>query len=265
MQFRNKNVWITGASSGIGEQLAYSCIRRGAKLIISSRDKTKLEKVKKNCEGMGGECHVFPIDLSNGQQVEKVADEVMNRFKTIDLLINNGGVSQRSTAIDTDEQVERKIMETNFFGAVAITKKVLPNMIKNGGGHIAVTSSITGKFGFKLRSSYAASKHALHGYFDSLRLELVNKNINVTIACPGFVKTEISRSAFSKNGLNYEKMDRGQQGGLSPEKCSERYVSAIEKNKKEVLIGGSELMMVYLKRFLPASLFNRIALRIRAT
>lgn len=264
MQFRNKNVWITGASSGIGEQLAYSCIRRGARVIISSRDITKLEKVKKNCMEIGGECHVFPIDLSDVQQSEKVADEIISRFESIDLLINNGGISQRSTAIETASIVERKIMETNFFGAIAITKKVLPNMIKNGKGHIAITTSITGKFGFKLRSSYAASKHALHGYFDSLRLELIGKNIDITIVCPGFVKTEISKSALSKDGLKHAKMDEGQQGGISPEKCGEKYIKAIEKNKKEVLIGGNELIMVYLKRFLPF-LFNRIASRVRAT
>lgn len=263
MQLSNKLVWITGASSGIGEQLAYSLIKRGARLIISSRDLAKLEYVKANCEEMGGECHICPLDLSNAQQVEKIADKVLSRFDTIDLLINNGGVSQRSKAMETDMEVERKIMETNFFGAVAITKKVLPNMISNGKGHIAVTSSITGKFGFKLRSSYAASKHALHGYFESLRLELADKNINVTIVCPGFIKTEISKSALTKDGLKHAKMDQAQQGGLSPEKCSEIYIKAIEKNRKEKLIGGNELMMVHFKRFLPI-LFNKIAARVNA-
>lgn len=264
MHFNNKNVWITGASSGIGEQLAYSCVKRGASVILSSRDKFKLENVQKKCKDLGGECLVYPMDLSDKQQVAEVADEVIDQVKTIDLLINNGGVSQRSTAVETSQEVERKIIETNFFGAVTLTKKVLPIMLKNGGGHIAVTSSITGKFGFKLRSSYAASKHALHGYFESLRLELADNNISITIACPGFIKTEISKSALSKDGLKHEKMDEGQQGGMSAETCSERYIKAIEKNKKEVLIGGNELMMVYLKRFFPY-LFNKIASRYKAT
>lgn len=264
MLFKNKNVWITGASSGIGEQLAYSCVKRGARVILSSRDKIKLESVKKKCDDLGGKCFVFPMDLSDMLQVEKVVDEVINQVEVIDILINNGGVSQRSTVLETNPEVERKIIETNFFGAVALTKKVLPAMLKNGGGHIAVTSSITGKFGFKLRSSYAASKHALHGYFDSLRLELADKNIYITIACPGFVKTEISKSALSKDGSKHEKMDVGQQGGISAKKCSEKYIKAIEKNKKEVLIGGNELIMVYLKRFFPF-LFNKIASRIKAT
>lgn len=264
MQFRHKTVWITGASSGIGEQLAYVCIKRGATVILSSRDKIKLEKIKNNCEELGGECSVFPFDLSDAQQIEKVADEVINKFKTIDLLINNGGVSQRSPALDTNPEVERKILETNYFGAVALTKKVLRVMIRNGGGNIAVTSSITGKFGFKLRSSYAASKHALHGYFESLRLELESKNIYITIVCPGRVKTNISKSAYAGDGLKHSKMDEGQQSGISAVKCSEQYIRAIEKDKKEVLIGGNELLMVYLKRFCPF-LFYKIARRIKTT
>lgn len=264
MQFNNKTVWITGASSGIGEQLAYSCVRRGSKVILSSRDKIKLEKVKEKCEELGGEAFVYVMDVSNVSQVKEVADKVIDRFKTIDLLINNSGVSQRTTAMETNSDVERKIMETNYFGAIALTKKLLPVMIKNGGGNIAITSSITGKFGFKLRSSYAASKHALHGYFESLRLELTGNKIFITITCPGFVKTEISKSAFSGGGFKHDKMDEGQQGGVSAEKCSEKYIRAIEKNKKEVLIGGNELIMVYLKRFFPF-IFYKIAARVKAT
>lgn len=264
MQFNNKLVWITGASSGIGEQLAYACIKRGAKVILSSIDSSNLEKVRDRCIEMGGICYAHPFDLSDIEQVEKTATDVLEKYKAIDLLINNGGVSQRSTALETNPEVERKILETNFFSAVALTKKVLPAMIKNGGGNIAVTSSITGKFGFKLRSSYSASKHALQGYFESMRLELLDKNIYITIACPGQIKTGISRSALVKDGSIHGKMDEGQQTGMSVERCSEKYIRAIEKNRKEVLIGGKELTMVYLKRYLPF-LFNRIVGRIKAT
>lgn len=264
MQFRNKTVWITGASSGIGEELAYSCIKRGARIIVSARDTIKLEKVREQCIKMGGDCFVYPMDLSDTTQVESVAEEVISHFKIIDLLINNGGVSQRTTAMETIPEVERKIMETNYFGAIALTKKILPAMLKNRGGNIAVTSSITGKFGFKLRSSYAASKHALHGYFDSLRLELENKDIHITIVCPGFINTDISKSAYSQGGQKYGKMDVGQKGGISAKVCGEKYIKAIEKDKKEVLIGGNELILVYIKRFFPF-LFYKIASRVKAT
>ena len=179
-------------------------------------------------------------------------------------MINNAGISQRASVLDTKSEVERKIMELNFFGTVALTKKVLPVMIENGGGHIAVTSSIAGKFGFKLRSSYSASKFALSGYFEALRMELVKENIKVTIAFPGRVKTDISRFAVKADGSQHGILDDGQKNGISAEKCSEQYIKAIEKNKKEVLIGGKELIMVHLKRYVPF-LFYRIANRIKAT
>lgn len=264
MHFQNKTVWITGASSGIGEELAYSCSRRGARVILSARNETKLENVKLNCENMGAKAFVFPVDLSDLQQIENVASDVLNQFETIDLLINNAGISQRGSALETLPIVERKIMELNFFGVVALTKKVLPAMIKNGGGNIAVTSSITGKFGFKLRSSYSASKFALSGYFESLRLELAGQNIHVTIAFPGRIKTDISLVALKADGKQQGTMDDGQESGISAKKCSEKFIRAIEKNKKEVLIGGKEVIMVHLKRFVP-SLFYRIASQIKAT
>lgn len=264
MQLGNKLVWITGASSGIGEQLAYECIKKGAKVILSARNIQNLTKVKHQCDNMGGECHMYPIDLSDIEQVENTADEVITRFGTIDLLINNGGVSQRSLVTETIYEVERKIMETNFFGTVALTRKVLPQMVKNGGGHIAVTSSITGKFGYKLRSSYAASKHALHGYFDSLRLELTDRNIHITIVCPGRINTGISKVALAKDGSVHGKLDEGQEKGMPVGKCSEKYIRAIERNKREVLIGGKELLLVHIKNYLPF-LFYKIARRIKAT
>jgi len=261
MNFKDKMVWITGASSGIGEQLAYSVLKRGAKVILSARNVEKLNYVKKNCSSHSDRCYVVPLDLSDNKQVEKVADEVISRFGVIDILINNGGVSQRSTTMETHSDVERKIMETNFFGTVALTKKVIPVMIENGGGHIAVTSSIFGLFGLKRRTFYSASKHALHGYFESLRFELQNNNINITIVCPGWINTDISVNALKKDGSLFNKMDKGQKGGMSAQRCSEKYLVAIMKNKKIAMIGSKELMMVYLKRFVP-TLFYKIAGRI---
>jgi short-subunit dehydrogenase len=185
-------------------------------------------------------------------------------FPKIDILINNGGVSQRTLVKDTTMEIFRKIMEINLFGAVQLTKLVLPVMIKNGGGHIIATSSISGKFGFPLRSAYAASKHALHGFFETVRLENINENIKVTIVCPGRVKTNISYNAISTDGKPHGKMDDGQNEGISPEKCALQIMKAIRKNKKEVLIGGKELMMVHFKRFAPF-IFYKIASKIKST
>jgi len=264
MNFKGKTVWITGASSGIGEQLVYACARRKAKLIISSNQESQLKSVKKNCEKMGAECFVVPFDLSKPKEVNDAGLIVLEKFKTIDVLINNGGISQRANVVETSMETIRKIMEINFMSAVTLSKLVLPGMIENGSGVIAATSSITGKFGFPLRSAYAASKHAVLGFFETLRLENKDNNIQVTVAIPGRVRTDISVNAVTGKGAVYGKMDDGQSGGISAEDCAEQYIKAIEKNKKEVLIGGKELMMVHIKRFFPA-LFNRMATRIKAT
>lgn len=264
MKFENKIVWITGASSGIGEELAYQCVKKNATVILSSANLSKLEKVKKKCLDMGGACHVIPFDLSVPEQIEAAVENALQLFPKIDVLVNNGGVSQRALVEDTPPEMDRKIMEINFFGAIFFTKKLLPVMIAKGGGVIAVTSSLTGKFGFPLRSAYAASKHALHGFFETLRLEYKKNNISVTIVCPGLINTEISTKALAKGGKVYGKMDKKQQNGMPVEKCARLYLRAIEKNKKEVLIGASDKSMVYLKRFFPP-LFYRIIGKIKPT
>lgn len=264
MNFKGKTVWITGASSGIGEQLVYTCAGRGAKLIISSNQESDLDRVRKNTSEMGAECFALVFDLAEEKQVKEAGKKVLEKYNSIDVLINNGGISQRASAVDTSLKTIRKIMEINFMSAVVLSKLLLPGMIKNGGGVIAATSSITGKFGFPLRSAYAASKHALLGFFETVRLENKANNIQVTIAIPGRVQTQISVNAVTSDGSIHGKMDDGQSGGITPEACAEQYIRAIEKGKREVLIGGKELLMVYFKRFVPA-LFERMATKIKAT
>jgi short-subunit dehydrogenase len=203
----------------------------------------------------------LPMDLANRESIEKTVPLALDKFGTIDVLINNGGISQRAYTWETNLEVDYKIMNINYFGAVILTKAILPGMIKAGSGYIAVTSSITGKFGFPLRSAYSASKHALHGFFETLGIELANKNISVTIAMPGRVQTNISIHALTKDGTGHGKMDPGQAGGIPADVCARKYLDAIYHRKREVLIGGKELMMVRLRRFLPV-LFYKIARRI---
>ncbi len=192
-------------------------------------------------------------------------------------MVNNAGISQRSLVVDTQTTVDRKIMEVNYFGTVNLTKKLLPLMLANGGGKIAVISSITGKFGFPLRSAYAASKHALHGFFETLQLELKPEdNIFITILCPGRIKTNISRNALIYDGSIYGKMDEGQEQGMSADICAQKivkaisqkkrevYIGGVSQKKREVYIGGVDVLMVYFKRYLPA-LFYWIASRTKAT
>ncbi|WP_445665280.1 SDR family oxidoreductase [Fodinibius sp. AD559] len=250
MSFQNKIAWITGASSGIGEALAYELSNQGAKLILSSRRKEALTEVKNNCKNPS-DAHIITLDLSKTDQLETKAKEAINIFGHIDYLFNNGGISQRSEAIDTKLEVIRRVMEINFFGSVALTKAVLPSMIERQSGHIVVTSSVMGKFGTRLRSSYAASKHALHGYFDSLRQEVYEDNIKISLVCPGFVKTDVTKNALEGDGSKHNKMGRGQKNGIPAEEFAEKLIPKILKEKEEIYIGGKEIWGVYLKRFFP--------------
>jgi dehydrogenase/reductase SDR family member 7B len=263
MSFNDKVVWITGASSGIGEALAYALAGKGARVILSARNIKRLNEVKDRCSSP--EHHlVIPLDLADSSIYSDTVRTVLDQFGRIDMLINNGGISQRSFAFQTSLDTDRRIMETNFFGTVALTKSVLPSMIERGDGHIIVISSLVGKLGTPLRSTYSASKHALHGFFDSLRAELSTKGIKVLIVCPGFVRTSISINALCADGSCHGVMDDAQAGGMAPGVCAEKIIQAIEQNKDEVLIGGKELIGVYLKRFVPG-IFNRIIARAKVT
>jgi short-subunit dehydrogenase len=251
MAFQNKIAWITGASSGIGKAIAHALHNEGAKLILSSRRKEVLEEVKQNCPGNSSDIHVLPLDLANPDALKHKAQQALDIHGHIDYLFNNGGVSQRSLAVDTNMEVVRKVMEINFFGSVILTKEVLPSMIERQSGHIIVTSSVMGKFGTHLRSSYAASKHALHGYFDCLRHEVYDDNIHISLVCPGFIKTDITKNALEGDGSKHNQMGKGQSQGMSADKFAEKLLPKIDKQQEEIYIGGREIWAVYLKRFFP--------------
>jgi dehydrogenase/reductase SDR family member 7B len=247
---KNKIVWVTGASSGIGEALVYLLNSRGAKLIISSRNREALYRVKQSCKN-SIDVHVLPLDLEQTESLPEKATEALKIFGRIDILIHCAGISQRSLALDTNLAVAQKIMNINFWGPVAISREIVPAMISAGGGHIVVVSSLVGKFGTRLRSSYSASKHALHGYFDSLRIETEDRNIDITIICPGFIKTNLTFSALVGDGSAQNKMDDAQQNGMLPEVCALEILKAISAKKQEVYIGGKEKYAILIKRFFP--------------
>ncbi|NOZ47854.1 MAG: SDR family oxidoreductase [Chlorobi bacterium] len=259
MTFKGKVVWVTGATSGIGEALAYEFASLGARLIISSNQVKDLETVKENCLKKCDFCFTQPFDLESQEEIANSVKNVIDKVGNIDILINNGGISQRSKIIETPFEIDKRIMNIDYYGAVYLTKNVLPFMVKNGGGHIMVTTSIAGKFGFPLRSAYSAAKHALYGFFETLRAEHINDNIKVTIACPGRVQTNISKHALTKDGNEHGNMSQGQANGISAEKCARKMIWAIKKNKREVLIGGKELIMVYLKKFFPGIFYKLVS------
>lgn len=250
LDFKNKIVWITGASSGIGEALTYEFSKAGARIIISSRTLASLERVKSNCINKES-VEILCLDLEQEAELISKVKKKLAQIGQIDILINNGGISQRSTVVDTDMSVYHKLMNVNYFGTIAITKEVLPYMVKNKSGHIVVMSSLMGKFSSQLRSGYAAAKHALHGFFESLRLEHFDDNVKVLMVCPGFINTDISKNSITKDGSLHQKMDDAQANGMSVEQCAVKILNAIKKEKQEVYIGGKEMSALYLKRFFP--------------
>lgn len=257
MALQKKVIWITGASSGIGEALAYEFNKKGALLILSSRRLEELKRVKENCRDAEESVKLLPLDLADAGSLPAKAAEALDFFGGIDMLINNGGISQRAYAVDSTMETIRQVMEVNFFGAVALTKVVLPHMISQKSGHIVVTSSVMGKFGTKYRSAYASSKHALHGWFDCLRQEVSEHNIDVSLVCPGFVKTDVTINALTADGSKHNKMDEAQEKAMSAEEFARRLLPRLARKQQEIYIGGIELLAVYLKRLSP-TLLNRI-------
>lgn len=260
--FADKTVWITGASSGIGEALVNAFTLGGSRVIASSNDEAGLKRVAESCAAMKGSITTVPFDLSETAGIEKTVADIIRQEGRIDLLLNIGGISQRALIKDTPLWLDRKIMEINYFGTIALTKAVLPYMISSGGGHIVATSSISGRFGFPLRSAYSASKQALHGFFETLLIEHKSDNIRVSVLIPGRVRTNISFNALTSSGREHGKLDEGLAGGITPEKAAQQIIRGIRQNKREVLVGSRELIMLRIRKYLPC-LFFRIAGRIK--
>jgi dehydrogenase/reductase SDR family protein 7B len=252
--FKDKVIWITGASSGIGESLTYAFASQGANLILSSRNKAALQRVKDNCNGNRNKIHILPLDLSKLHTLNTRAKHALKIFGKIDFMIHNAGVALKDLAMNTDIEIDKKIMDINYFSTVVLTKNILRSMEKQKSGHIVVISSVSGKFGVPKSSSYAASKHALHGFFESLRAEIAKDNIKITMVVPGFVRTNITINALKGDGAKYGKMMPIQDKGMTPSKCARKIVEAMSKNKEEVLIGGPEILGVYCKRLSPVLL-----------
>ena len=249
--FKNQVAWITGASSGIGEAMALAFAKEGAKLVLSARRKEELERVQKTCGIDDQSCLILPIDLSDTGDIDSKTKLVIEKFGRIDILVNNGGISQRSLAKETPLEIDRKIMEVNFFGQIALTKSVLPQMLKQKSGHVVVISSIAGKFGFWFRSAYSASKHALEGFFESFRLETEAEGIKTLVVAPGKIKTNISLNALKSDGSSHRSMDKSTELGMPADECAAIILDAMRKNKPEILIGGREIKAVWIKRHFP--------------
>ncbi|MFD1063731.1 SDR family oxidoreductase [Winogradskyella litorisediminis] len=250
MFFKDKVIWITGASSGIGKALALELSNHQCKLILSSRREDVLKTVKSQCSFVS-EVKILAFDLADYDMMKPVAQNAIQLFGKVDILINNGGISQRSLIIDTDISVDKKLMEIDYLGTVALSKALLPHFIKNKYGQYVTVTSLMGKFGSPYRSGYCGAKHALHGFFDVLRMEHEKDNIKVTMICPGFVNTDVSKNALTGDGSKLNTLDEATENGLSTDEFSKRMLKAISKQKFEAYIGGKETMGIWLKRFFP--------------
>lgn len=250
--FDDKTIWITGASSGIGEALVTELAKTAARIILSSRKEEQLELIAQKIGLAQNRYVILPLDLYDYKNMPAIAAKAIEKFGTIDILINNAGLSQRSLAMETDIEVDKHLIEVDYIGTVALTKATLPYMIKNGGGQIAVVSSLMGVFGAPMRSGYCGAKHALHGFFDSLRAELYKEKVLITIICPGFIQTNISINAVTGDGSVQGTMDDATKKGMPVDVFARKMLSAIEKKKYQSAIGGREVMGVFLKRFFPS-------------
>jgi short-subunit dehydrogenase len=261
--FAGKVAWITGASSGIGEALVHEFISRGASVIASSNDLPGLHRVQSDCGDKSGMLTCVPFDLADTSGIEQIVELQLMKSGRIDYLLNIGGISQRARIDETPLWLDRKIFEINYFGTIALSKAILPYMVKQNSGHILATSSISGRFGFPLRSAYSASKQALHGFIETLYLENKKYNIRASVIIPGRVRTAISIHALDSEGREHGKLDAGQQKGLLPKQAAEIIIKGIRRNKREILVGKSELMMLHIRRYCPW-LFFRIADKIKS-
>jgi dehydrogenase/reductase SDR family protein 7B len=253
--FENKVVWITGASSGIGKAIVEELAKCNARLVISARSESKLLSIKSDLKLSDQQCLIVPLDLIDIDSFQEKTAKVIAHFGRIDMLINNAGLSYRGLVAETDLEVYRKLMEVNYFGTIALTKTVLPIMLAQQSGHIAVTTSIAGKVGTQIRSAYCGAKHALHGFFDCLRMEVYAQNVSVTLAVPGFIKTDLTLNALTADGSEYNKVDEAILKGMSPEKCANIYLKAMANKKEELIISeGKEIVAPLLKRFFPSLL-----------
>ncbi|HEY0142626.1 MAG TPA: SDR family oxidoreductase [Thermoanaerobaculia bacterium] len=255
-RYANKTVWITGASSGIGEALAVAWSREGARVILSARNAEELERVRRACVEPAKHL-VRRLDLTDMDDIRRAAGEVGE----VDVLVHSGGVSQRSLVAETDLAIDRAIMELNYFGTIALTKAVLPSMLARGSGHIVPISSVIGHVAIPLRSAYAASKHALHGFFDALRAEVAKEGVRVTIVCPGYVRTNVSQNALRGDGSKHGQLDETHANAMRPEEAAPRIINGVARGKNEVRVGGKEILAIHLKRFLPDLVARVIRLR----
>lgn len=251
--FQHKTAWITGASSGIGEALVYELAKQGANVIISARREAELKRVQQQAGGTG-KVYVLPLDLEAPATFELAVQQAITAFGQIDLMIHNGGISQRSRVKDTLPAVQRRVMEVDYFSYIELTRLLLPHFTQRKSGHFIVVSSVMGKIGTPLRSAYAASKHALHGFFDCLRAEVWQDQVKVTLITPGYIRTNVTLNAVTATGERLNKEGNDISHGYPPDKTARQILRAVQSGKYEKFVGrafSKEWLAIHLMRLFP--------------
>lgn len=263
--YNKKTIWITGASGGIGQAMAKALANAGARLILSApeQDKELLTQLAKDCSN-GEEHEVVAFDLTSQASIDEAADRILNHGIDVDILVNNAGMTHRSQILETNIQIDRRLMEINYLGPLALTKRILPGMIQRGRGQVVVISSVLGLIATPQRSAYIAAKHAMTGFYEALRSEVSNQGVDITLVFPGFVKTDIAKNAFTGDGGRHGQADPGQENAMTPEVFVEKVLKGVSARKERMLIAGKEKILVYLTRLSPA-LVSQIVRRIKVT
>ena len=252
--FENQVVWVTGASSGIGEAMARDFVKRGARVILTARRVDRLEQLEKelNEGATSPRAKVLPADLLDLSSFQELTTRAIALFGHIDVLFNNAGASQRGFVVDTPFEIEHRIIQLDLLSPIALTKALLPHLVARKSGRILVTSSLMGDLELPGNATYACVKHGLNGYFYSLAFELKSQGILVQVLQPGFVKTEVSLSAITPTGERHGKMDSTHQKAMSAEEFSRRVFPMIENGKVSIFVSGYEGLAVVLRRWSPS-------------
>ncbi|XP_054993051.1 dehydrogenase/reductase SDR family member 7B isoform X1 [Sorex araneus] len=267
---QNSVVVITGATSGLGRECARVFYAVGAKLVLCGRNKEALEELTEElmasptAQDQAHKPCTVVFDLTDLEAITESTAEILDCFGYVDVLINNAGISYRGDIIDTSIDVDKKVMDTNYFGPVALTKALLPSMMTRRQGHIVAISSIQGKISIPFRSAYAASKHATQAFFDCLRAEMEQYGIEVTVISPGYIHTNLSLNAITSNGSRYGVMDKNTAEGRSPKEVAQDVLTAVGEKKKDVVLATLvPSLAIYLRTLAPGIFFSLMASRAR--
>lgn len=260
LEFKNKTVLITGGGSGIGEAMAYQYAMKGTNVILTGRRIETLEKVQKKCQELGVNAWCKTVDVEKPESIDELAAWIRKEGHLLDFLFLNAGISQRALTLETEISVDRRLMEVNYFGGIYLVK-ALKDMFLERGVHIGVVSSVSGVFGFPVRSAYCASKHAIHGFYETIALEY--PQIKTTIIIPGRIHTDVSKNALDGNGKATGVMDPGQANGYDVNKCAKVAIRAIARCRHQKVIGGFDTIMVPFYKYVPW-LFRLIARNVSA-